>query len=428
MFTSLRIRDSFIRLNRILKKEERAIIVYFDLNNEILRLTIAFKKYNLNKRLENEEKFKKTIKDCLNKLKGLILKELSDLNNSKDNLLFLLEGDIISKDIKIILEQNHIKLNDVINEILKINETEVDRCVTSYGKQLSLLLENSDEINQKLKETFLDNDSIDIIITKLKIQGVILEAVIENFKEFKDYVKKELFKGNFVMSRRRFLRGVGETAVLSALSGSFVHSSLNLIAAYYLLLSHKLPRRNDNALAILISKDFPLSLAGELILIGYISRIELAFRFKAKIIKKDATSEDLENCLLDQKIQNIVIAGHGTYRTWRATNSVVNDVFFQKDIFFSGARYFNNTWISPYKKTGYLIKHTCGGSSSGKDAGYLREKGVIFGKPLFEEDNIFCLNRLGSALEFYIYVFPEESEYLDKFVNKAEELFKKIRS
>ncbi|MBS3159561.1 hypothetical protein J4436_02130 [Candidatus Woesearchaeota archaeon] len=75
-----------------------------------------------------------------------------------------------------------------------------------------------------------------------------------------------------------------------------------------------------------------------------------------------------------------------------------------------------------------MIKHTCGGSSSGKDAGYLREKGVIFGKPLFEEDNIFCLNRLGSALEFYIYVFPEESEYLDKFVNKAEELFKKIRS
>src|SRR3989344_2029643 len=184
MFTSLRIRDSFIRLNRILKKEERSIIVYFDLNNEILRLTIAFKKYNLNKRLENEE---------------------------------------------------------------------------------------------KLKETFLDNDSIDIIITKLKIQGVILEAVIENFKEFKDYVKKELFKGNFVMSRRRFLRGVGETAVLSALSGSFVHSSLNLIAAYYLLLSHKLPRRNDNALAILISKDFPLSLAGELILMGDISRIELAF-------------------------------------------------------------------------------------------------------------------------------------------------------
>jgi hypothetical protein len=115
--------------------------------------------------------------------------------------------------------------------------------------------------------------------------------------------------------------------------------------------AEKLQKKKDG-LAILISyrtnKWFEPAIVpiGKALIPEYVARVELAFGQKANLVIRGATRKDLLKVLADDRIQNVVLFGHGSWTSWIATDSDVTSTSFMS--------------IVKHKKWGLLVRHTCG--------------------------------------------------------------------
>lgn len=93
---------------------------------------------------------------------------------------------------------------------------------------------------------------------------------------------------------------------------------------------------------------------------GYVGSIELAFGQKADRVVRGATQEDLLEVLVDDAIQNIVVYGHGTWRSWLATDQTVSvgDIYHCYHTERRDAR--DKKEVRPLTKRGLFVRHTCG--------------------------------------------------------------------
>ncbi len=122
----------------------------------------------------------------------------------------------------------------------------------------------------------------------------------------------------------------------------------------------------DDGLAILISYgthswwDEALKPVGQHFIPEYVARVETAFGQKADVVIKGATSQDIYDTLRNDKIQNLVLFGHGTWTSWLATDKNVPSFFLSYKI--------------RERRRGYLVRHTCGIEKTYEGKSFSRKK------------------------------------------------------
>ena len=206
--------------------------------------------------------------------------------------------------------------------------------------------------------------------------------------------------------------------------------AMNALAIPLHLSARKLPQRNpknDGELAILIGEISPLNKVPGVNEI-YVSRIELAFGFRAKTVYKSATIDGFKRALLDPVIQNIVVFAHGSSKSLTFVDGSIRSFpdFTRKfkDYVHSHIGYSKSEKIT--HKTGYFIKHSCGGRYSKLAENY----SGIFGEPIFNRNKIVRWKRVVNTLDIFVNSFGPRDNFVDTMGETEAilyELLKKYR-
>ncbi|HIJ12030.1 TPA: hypothetical protein HA278_08285 [Candidatus Woesearchaeota archaeon] len=190
-------------------------------------------------------------------------------------------------------------------------------------------------------------------------------------------------------SRRAFLTRSAKTLLKGVLYASAPTVS---IFATLKPMAESLPLRKRGGLAILVSHNMAsegvLSLfdassptqlswmSGPLYYDAYVYRLEIAFGMKANVVKRYATKDDLFNVLLDPKIDNIVINGHGSVVSWTAQDEKMTSADIWK---------FAKEHNYP-KKKGLFVHHMCGDPIEGVSPKVAKK--IVFGQPFYPQSRI----------------------------------------
>ncbi len=253
------------------------------------------------------------------KKKWYLLRDLIDSNAENESMLKLI-GDIIRE------------LNDIANNpkylTLKLNIEELVVYLKDITYYVEYFLKAKSDISNKkeLKSHF--------------------RAINDRFSVAEKIIK-DIYEGGFRFDRRAFLNRSIKVTAAAVISAIALKQITKKLLEDITFLTTVLPLKKNDGLAILISKDFNDKVLGKITYSAYIARVELAFGQRANRIINNAVSGDFFDVLKDDSIQNIALSGHGTWSIWVASDREVKS----EELFRLGNK----------KKTGYLMRHTCGG-------------------------------------------------------------------
>lgn len=312
----------------------------------------------INKFLKASEKKKAKIEPVLRKaLEVLVPKQKQELKGflddiEKEGLIIhqIIKHALVEKEVLKTLKKYSLKAEDVDKKLLKMDTEIFEQIETSIKNTSAHIFELLEQIEEG---KFLGEEGardLKVIVESIQTQ---FETIGVAFKELAIRISET---SKWVITRRKFMKVAVGTTGLFALSTATLKGA-GAILTYY---ASRLPRRDKDALAILISqpKTFLEGIFSNFISI-YTARMQLAFGYRAKVIKLNAKSTDFKKILFDKTIQNVVVFGHGTRLTWFASDKIVSD----DDL---------HDWRT--RKKGHFLKHTCGEKASGAVYRYVPEE------------------------------------------------------
>src|SRR3989344_2176058 len=266
----------------------------------------------------------------------------------------------------------------------KLDVNKVRESISSLKEKVVILKAGAIKQNQGL----LSDQSIeDARLPELKKNSAGLVAALEGLEEELNVFSQQLPKGNATLSYKDIISPLAKVELriktvrnlIAVFGRSYVEVTRRTLlkksipftkkAVIGLLAAGALTQTLQQGL-VFLAKDLPIKKEGLAILISYhthatwdkywgefaklfipayVARIELAFGQKANWVKKAATSGDFFEAIKDESIQNIVLYGHGSWDSWKATNRSV-DSFELEEVELE----------HHIHKKGLLVRHTCG--------------------------------------------------------------------
>jgi hypothetical protein len=306
-------------------------------------------------------------------------------------------------------------LNILRHEVMKQNgRLTDDKKHKKVKKNLTALTELFDELIDVITELKERSSNRPKILSYSDIKPTYKKAK-KKIKQIKASVRLSVMSYKFI-GRRGFLKkslrytAVGIVGLLSA--GTL---SLKVLTKVLPKFAENLPVDKKNGLAIMISYDITSAWYEKLaldfsrdLLPTYVARIELAFGQRANIINgsrtdllniskegqitgalvKGATREDLIKVIRDPTIQNLVVFGHGSWFSWydNKGDCVASNQLIEERL---------------PKKTGKLLKHTCGVYRKKWDGTGIRYNPKMWSDLI--EDNLLVINGMASrGLIFFV--------------------------
>ena len=164
---------------------------------------------------------------------------------------------------------------------------------------------------------------------------------------------------------KQLLKQIMRRTAKTAATLSITYSALAALGSNV----HYQNKEADSDLVMLISK--PEESHEKIVMLlneVYITRVEQAFGKPANVIY-NAKIQDFTRIVEDQKYQNIVVAGHGSWVHWRTSESSIYEILDVTTPLGPGKNYFEirdfddmqKGIINPkQKKKGLFVRHTCG--------------------------------------------------------------------
>jgi len=355
MFDKIKLRLRIGKIEDYIKYGKNNIDIFKKQNSEILELLDSYLKKG---ELGTFKKLKKSLSEII-KLKIAELTKLNEnFNSGKDVVKFIKGNSFLEPKLKELFDKEGIKINDIENKITGLN-IDIPALEGAFQKIFPILLLNVEDLEKYFeanKEQLFSSEQMQNIKQYIENEQKLIQSLEDVFNRFIVVAKNAEIKKQEV-SRRDFLKkmvkGAAYGVAYSAGLASIGALSLDILIVVLLYNASKLPKKDKNAIAILISEpESSLEKFGKNFVKAYIARVELAFGFRAKKVFIDATGENLRECFLDGSISNICVLGHGDRHGWLASPSRM-PMYLTMEEYLPEIR-------KGIKKNGFLLKHTCG--------------------------------------------------------------------
>lgn len=241
----------------------------------------------------------------------------TELGNTSLGKFFVSSFYLQPKLDRLIKKDNSLRKDDFTGEKVYANiEAEKLSSLREHvEKQIDILIEQSKRCKMKLstelkREELLSSEETEWLRQWLEQEAAALRELDQSILVFADLIKKTFSK--WKLSRRAFLGHVGAAAIITARTGAEWGAGIVGLYGGLKLATLRLPRRQTNALAILVG-DVSVIITIPLVREIYAARMELAFGTRAKVVNLHATREDFFRCLFDSSIQHMAVFGHGTW-------------------------------------------------------------------------------------------------------------------
>lgn len=389
---------NFLKLRRLYKKIEYYQEIY-EINGILIKLI-------------DKENIKEVI-DIKSIEKIIIFQNLLKVLK-KDGISLLLKDEFFKNKSEEILDENHIKLNE-IDKLLENKKIQEE--IAEIKSKLINILNNLININEEIINANKLKDNFYILKFKLQQEKQYLDRITEVIQVFSSILKEQMSK--FLISRRAFISNViFSPPVLAAISTD----SISLVASLILQSKASSLKKSKDGIAILI---------GNTPLIGllhgykeaYIARVELALGYKADKIYKNATKNDFYNCLLDNSIQTIAVHAHGTFNSMTFVDGNITTIDIYKSEAAKRMKLAQGIYDNKKEKVGYLFKHGCGGNYNLDNELY----NGVWGEPIFNKKRIIQWRRIVHGFEIFLNPFGRKDDYSKHLVELDEEIKKKLK-
>ncbi|MEK6845905.1 MAG: hypothetical protein AABY26_04045, partial [Nanoarchaeota archaeon] len=367
----------------------------------------------------------------LKKQKIEVKKAVRELEECESIINFLAGNKFIGDEVKKILGKYSLKLED-LEKSLGTNHAEIDaakRVIISLLKVLSHETEKSIDVVEKKK--ILNDNDLQQLRTITAAEQEQLGKISESFEALSKFARGAVSKAT--IGRRKFLKlaAGGAGWAIDAASGIGITTLLlNLLEIMLSSKARQLPKRETNALAILIG-DAPLKEV-ELFKRIYVARIELGLNVQAKFVYMNAVKDDLFRCLADPTVQNIVIFAHGTNDSVSFLDGKIKSDHLSSDLWSYLENRREKDWDSSeefhqkYDKKGILIRHSCGGDYEEDKRRWGAAADFPWGSLLFKQENIIHWKRYLNLLDILANPQGDKDHWSDKVGEVSSDVRKLI--